>query len=812
MQNVVQDFELIRSTLRTLFVRGSYQPSRAKSEKNRLLILQAVFGTLLKEEEDGWRLSYDPFSQETNYLFEAFALCALRNKTNVVRPALVLQALAQPKYAGGLTVEQFTELLSNLLPAPEEGGGKKTFEQTYQESRSLDPRPVAKTLEQMVKDGRLVKQKIGRNAPVYRLPALLPAALEGMTDEAYQEQLNLLVWLIPLLADRLMPQSWGYRSRDTLRRELERRNWYKAPARPLLTQKKHSRYQLMLDDEVLWKLADAHCQGQAVRLEYRMEELDQTQLSCQLQPLALLTDTREGRTILLARPLEKDAPPAVLPLDLISRVYSQTPAGFWLSAPEADAYREAWFGRSRTGWSPLAPRPDGKPGPAAPAWVTARFAPEGDPEAFARRLRRNKRDEVFVEEETGRVVLKATLSRPQELEPLLFEHRKALAEVESSDAGFAESFALRLQLLKDTGAAQPPAPMAWRYPPRGAGRPGDSAASVELFDPFQNRAVQTTLDLTLQACRSRAGSVTLTPVQARDPDLMDLLESGVLGSLERFWESEGGRRREKLRFTPALACAPAMPFTWPEQEWLLAFLASPPAQALLEESFCTGLSSWLRQNLNDAQAAGLYQAHYRGDFFRMLSARQRETMAPGALKEAALALYRGVGLKAANRVGFGEDARRMESVGIPTRLEYEAGRDLLFLMMVPLETDGQPAPALRQVRMQGGRLESLQTLDTLPGTPAQQEEARAWLGRRRAEKKMKATLRVWAGLEDQACARLRPYDMTTARTEGGALLIQLHYVDFERRDVLKDLTSLLPGVVLEKAGTDPVLFEEFGEG
>ena len=64
----------------------------------------------------------------------------------------------------------------------------------------------------------------------------------------------------------------------------------------------------------------------------------------------------------------------------------------------------------------------------------------------------------------------------------------------------------------------------------------------------------------------------------------------------------------------------------------------------------------------------------------------------------------------------------------------------------------------------------------------------------------------------RACARLRPYDMTTARTEGGALLIQLHYVDFERHDVLKDLTSLLPGVALEKAGTDPVLFEAFGEG
>ena len=59
------------------------------------------------------------------------------------------------------------------------------------------------------------------------------------------------------------------------------------------------------------------------------------------------------------------------------------------------------------------------------------------------------------------------------------------------------------------------------------------------------------------------------------------------------------------------------------------------------------------------------------------------------------------------------------------------------------------------------------------------------------------------------CARLRPYAMTTRQPAGGVMRVEIFYLPFERQDVWRDLTSLLPAVLPEKEGTDPELLALF---
>ena len=771
MQNVVQDFEMIRSTLRRLFVQGRYEPGAARSEKNRLAILKEVFGPLLRRDGEGWRLEYDPFRQDTNYLYRAYALCALHNKANVVRPALVMQALEEK---GEMNPEECACLLSS-----------------FARQEALDERPVRATLRRMQRDGRLEKK-----GDRYRLAPTLPPRPPALSQEEYQEQLSLMTALIPLLADRHLPQSWGYRARDTLRRELERRGWYQPPARPLITQKKHARFQMMLDEGILWKLAEAKAMDRPVRLEIRVSALEKSFVSGPLQPMWTVSDPGMGLTVLVARQTEGEEGPVVLPLEEILRVWPvRAQPGHWLGQEEAREWEGRWFAGSRSGWSPLARNEQGAPCP--PDWAEAEFEPEAgiEPERWAHRLPRRPEDEVTVRE--GRVFLKVNFTRWAEWEWLLFRFEKQLRGLRCSDEAQVRDFEARRKIWKEQGAA-PPAPASpWLYPAPAPGRPGGEGEGVELFEPYQNEAVQKALGWIGLACAQKE-PLTLDSREL-DEDLWDLLSSGELGVLR----SAPGRGR--WCFEPHIRRPVPSPFTWPEKEWLLGFLRGEGARALLRRDFREGFAAWLEESLARAEQSGLYRPRMTPDFLRIRGQRGNMGLEEESLSPAALALYRGKGLSWQNRVGR-EEERLIRDEGIPTRLEYEVARSRLYLMAVPL---GEPGQELRQVRMQAARLSGLRLMEELPGTPQQQEKAFGWLENKAGREGCRALVRVWKGSEERVCARLRPYAMTTRQSAGGVMRVEISYLPFERQDVWRDLTSLLPAVLPEKEGTDPELLALF---
>lgn len=278
----------------------------------------------------------DGAGRDYNYLFRLFSLCPPGNRKTDFVSAQIMQVLAEEEKESGraLRINEIWERLE---------------ERWHLQKEKSWPTKLKPCIERMLERGIL--QRDLKDPRAYRLMPELPTDLLSGKNA---EQLHRLCSLIPMLSDRCMPESWGYRAKETLQSILEdcgqvmdseEPRFFKADFRP----------QLILDDAILWDILSAYAMKLWIQVDYRFPSTGHIVRSCKLQPLKVWTNAGEGRSYLVAREWheenEKESRPVILPLDIIVKVYLLDVKEQLLSQGEQKEYWSCWFANSFSGIS-----------------------------------------------------------------------------------------------------------------------------------------------------------------------------------------------------------------------------------------------------------------------------------------------------------------------------------------------------------------------------------------------------------------------------------------------------------------------------
>lgn len=744
-------FGLYRLILQQAMGAG-YRTQSLRHNQLYLKELQQVFedagadDLLRKDETERSRYLFraDEAHRDANYLFLLYSLCPPGNKNTDFVTAQIMQVLAEEEQGAGkaLHINGIQERLEERWHQLKKAGW----------TTKLKPF-IVRLLE------RGILQTDPKDAKAYRLMPQLPSDLLSGSNT---EHLRRLCELIPMLSDRCMPESWGYRTKETLQAILEdlglARTSNEEPPRFI---KADFRPQLILDDAVLWDILSAHALGLWIQVDYRFPSTGHIVRSCRLQPLKVWTNAGEGRSYLVAREWndgpDAETRPVILPLDIIVKVYLLQETERLLSREAQDAYWKRWFANSFSGISPAECDHEGNISEPIRVQVTVCRPDDMTPLKWA--AHKPHALGIGCEQEDGSIVYSLLVTRPEDLEPTLIRYDDIIRDVKTEGHPFGGSWTKRRKLWHQAGIQTP-------CPPVEVILPGGQ----ESLEP-QRKALMTPL---------------------LHPDMIPRIQNVIR---KHNWKIRIAKKAGSNGFLPYddHAQIPTR-LSWAELDWLERFLCDPLVRCMLDQKFREGLYQWVCAALKAAQASG-YVRRNCSDFLH-LNRRIGRTADQTVVSETHMnaivnGLYSGQAIGIRYRTGRN---RNRENKGWAVGLEYYQGTGNLLLLLKNAET-GAPEKI---------RCTRILSVNSIGGTAPVQEPI--------ASPRQSAQLLLPGDPEfrTRAIGLLQPYLNSVFEDPYGSMRINLEYPEQEEDLLARFLRLLAPGVLLTE-GSPPSLCRKYRE-
>ena len=685
---------------------------------------------LRKDETERNRYLFraDESHRDANYLFLLYSLCPPGNKNTDFVSAQIMQVLAEAERKDGkaLRINAIWERLENrwhLL----KGASWTT---------KLKP-----CIERMLERGIL--QTDPKDPRAYQLMPELPSEL---LDGKNAEQLRRICALIPALSDRCMPESWGYRTKETLQAILEDRGldtndgeirFVKADFRP----------QLILDDAILWDILSAYALKRWIQVDYRFPSTGHIVRSCRLQPLRVWTNAGEGRSYLVAREWheenEKETRPVILPLDIIVKVYLLEEKERLLTCEEQEEYWNRWFAHSFSGIS--AAESDHEGNICEPIRVQVTVCKPTDMTELMWAAHKPRMLGIGTEQEDGSIVYSLQVTRPEDLEPTLIRYDDIIREVKTEGHPFGGCWSKRRKLWHQAGIQTP-------YPPVDVILPG---GQENLEPQWQG---------------------LMTPLL--HPDMIPRIQDAIRKYNWKIRIKKTARPKEFIPYDNETMIPTRL--SWAELDWLERFLCDPLVGSMLEGQFCDKLHEWVRHALKAAEASG-YVRRSCGDFLHLNRriGRTADKTIPSRGHMTTILDGLSAGQALCIRYRTGRDRKR-ESKGCPVGLEYYQGTGNVQLQLKNRETGA----------MDKIRCTRILSVETMEGAASEQEAM--------ASDKQFAQLLLPGDSEFRvrALGLLQPYLDSVFEDPYGSMRINLEYPAQEEDLLARFLRLLAPGVLL----------------
>lgn len=591
-------------------------------------------------ERNRYLFRVDETHRDSNYLFLLYSLCPPGNRNTDFVSAQVMQVLfeAEEEPNGGKALR--TNAIRERLEY------RWSF---YKEVPNGWTTKLQPCMERLLERG--VLQVDSKDPRAYRLMPQLPSDLLSKQNA---EQLRRLCDLIPMLSDRCMPESWGYRTKETLQAILEDQGLAGDTAeKPPRFLKADSRPQLILDDAVLWDILSAHTMERWIQVDYRFPSTGHIVRSCALQPLKVWTNAGEGRSYLVARERndenETETRPVILPLDIIVKVYLLKEQQQILSPEEQNQYWKRWFADSFSGISPA--ECDYAGNICEPISVKVTVYKPDDMTALKWAAHKPRALGIGCEQEDGSVVYSLRVTRPEDLEPTLIRYDDIIWDVETAGHPFAGIWRKRRKLWHQVGIQSPCAPVEIILP----------SGQEKLEQQWQGRS---------------------TPLL--HPDMIPRIQNTVSTYNWKIRIKKIARLEEFLPYDDK-ALIPTR-LSWAELDWLERFLQDDIVVSMLEDKFLSQLKKWVDEAMELAVFSGYVRRKY-ADFLHLNRriGRTADKVPPVAQHMVPVmdALYSRRGLCISYETGKN---RKRKSKGVPLCLEYYQGTGNLLLQLRNTET------------------------------------------------------------------------------------------------------------------------------
>ena len=687
---------------------------------------------LRKDETERNRYLFraDDAHRDSNYLFLLYSMCPPGNRSTDFVSAQIMQVLAEEERKGGraLRINAIWERLEerwNLLT---------------ETSWTTKLKPC---IERMLERGIL--QTAPEDSRAYRLMPELPSEL---LREQNAEQLRRLCGLISMLSDRCMPESWGYRTKETLQAILEDQGAVMdAEEKQLRLIKADFRPQLILDDAILWDILSAYAMELWIQVDYRFPSTGHIVRSCKLQPLKVWTNAGEGRSYLVAREWndenEKEVRPVVLPLDIIVKVYLLKEKERLLSREEQKAYWNRWFAHSFSGIS--AAECDYEGNISSPIHVKVTICKPDDMTPLKWAAHRPHILGDGCEQEDGSVVYSLLVTRPEDLEPTLIRYDDIIRDVKTEGHPFGGSWNKRRRLWHQVGIQSPCPPVEVILP----------SGQESLESRWQGR---------------------MTPLL--HPDLIPRVHDTIRRFNRELRKQEPELPEEFLPYDAGMPIPTRL--SWAELDWLERFLCDPLVGCMLEPQFHEKLHKWVCKALETAEASG-YVRRNCSDFLHLNRRLGRTTDQSIPSEKHMTAILQGLCDGQALRILYKTGRnRKRESKGWPIDLEYYQGTGNLLLQLRNKETG-----AVDQIRCT-----RIFSAETIGGVASEQNPI--VLSRRSVQLLLPGD----SEFRVRAIGLLQPYLDSVFEDPYGSMRINLKYPDQEEDLLARFLRLLAPGVLL----------------
>ena len=606
---------------------------------------------------------------------------------------------------------------------------------------------------------RGVLQRNPDDAKAYRLMPELPA---GLLSGRNAFQLQRLCSLIPMLSDRCMPESWGYRTKETLQAILEDRAQIAPdPEKPHRFIKADSRSQLILDDAILWDILSAHTLDRWIQVEYRFPSTGHIVRSCMLQPLKVWTNPGEGRSYMVARERSgrpgMETRPVTLPLDIIVQVYLLEEHQGLLSPEERRRYLNHWFSDSFSGISAAECAFSGSRCVPIQVKVTVRH-----PDDMTNLKRATHRPHALGQgsvQEDGSIVYSLQVTRPEDLEAVLIRYDDIICDVETEGHPFAGQWRKRRTLWHQVGIQSPYAPVEIILP----------SGQAELEPLWKGR-----------------------PTPLLHPDMIPRIQNEIRSYNRSMCREHAVYQGD---FKPYNDDAPVPTrLSWAELDWLERFLRDPLVGCMLDPDFRGELCKWLEHALNIATANGYVRRDYQ-DFLYLNRriGRTADQSVPSAAQMIAIfdAMDNGHPLRICYTTS---NAKNQTCEGVPVRFEYYQGTGNLLLQLRSSKNDAMLKIRCTQISSVSVSAGVAMEVDEAP-QPSQMRSAQLLLAG-------DPEFRV------RAVGMLQPYLDSLFEDPYGSMRANLKYPAREEHLLLRFLRLLAPGV-LPTAQSPETLRREF---
>lgn len=684
--------------------------------------------------------------RDSNHLFLLYSLSPSGDYRTDYLSAQIMQALEEEETLGG------GYLRTNAI--------LKQLQMRWSEKYGMEwSTKLKRGIDRLWERG--VLQRDPNDARAYRLMPELPA---GLLSGRNASQLQRLCSLIPMLSDRCMPESWGYRTKETLQAILEdRAQIAPSPEKSHRFIKADSRSQLILDDAILWDILSAHTLDRWIQVEYRFPSTGHIVRSCMLQPLKVWTNPGEGRSYLVARERSgrprMESRPVTLPLDIIVQVYLLEERQGLLSPEERRCYLEHWFSDSFSGIS--AADCDFSGSRCAPVQVKVTVRRPDDMTQLKWVTHRPHALGQGSVQEDGSIVYSLQVTRPEDLEAVLIRYDDIICDVETEGHPFAGQWRKRRTLWHQVGIQSPYTPVEVILP----------SGQAELEPLWKGR-----------------------PTPLLHPDMIPRIQNEIRSYNRTMCREHAVYQGD---FKPYNDDAPVPTrLSWAELDWLERFLRDPLVGCMLDPDFRGELCKWLEHALDLATVSG-YVRRACEDFL-YVNRRIGRTADQGVPSAAQMtAIFDAMDAGHPLRISYTtSNARNQTCVGAPVRFEYYQGTGNLFLQLRSSKND-----AMRKIRCTRIRSVAVSAGAT--------EEA----GADSRPSEMRSAQLLLTGDPEfrvRAVGMLQPYLDSLFEDPYGSMRANLKYPTREEYLLLRFLRLLAPGV-LPTAQSPETLRREFGK-
>lgn len=506
-------------------------------------------------ERNRYLFRFDESHRDSNYLFLLYSLCPPGDRRTDFVSAQIMQVLAEleKEDTTGKRFLRANAILERLLDR---------WHEKYEMNWNTK---LKRCMERLLERG--VLQTDPKDPKAYRLMPDLPAELLTGKNAS---QMQRLCSLIPMLSDRCMPESWGYRAKETLQ-EIQEDRGLDRPEKQYQFLKADSRPQLILDDAILWDLLSAYALNLWVQVDYRFPSTGHIVRSCKLQPLRVWTNPGEGRSYLVAREWNDtegmEARPVTLPLDIIVQVHLLAEQQMLLSPEERECYWMRWFADSFNGASSAECDFTGRICEPIQVKVTVR-KPDGMTDLKWARHRPHTLGAGSVQED-GRIVYSLRVTRPEDLEATLIRYDDIILDVETEGHPFAGEWRKRRKLWHQVGIQSP-------YAPVEVILPGGQAELEPLW-------------------KGRTTSLL-------HPDLIPRIRDTIRTYNQTLRQTESVQMEEFLPYDNTAQIPTRL--SWAELDWLERFLSDPLVACMLDPKFHSTFHKWVGDSLEIAASSG----------------------------------------------------------------------------------------------------------------------------------------------------------------------------------------------------------------